>query len=189
MSMMQALIAVALAVAGAVHAAESDPPPQVERARVAAAELRDELKSALGAALSKGGVTGAIEFCATAATRITAEVAERHGVRMGRTALRRRNPGNAPEPWQREMLQSFAAEVAAGAQPASRIAWRVERDGAGQRTRVLLGIGTEAPCLACHGSVLAPDVRAKLAERYPDDQATGFAVGDLRGAIWVEVVD
>ena len=30
-------------------------------------------------------------------------------------------------------------------------------------------------------------VRTAIAERYPDDRATGFDVGDLRGALWVEV--
>jgi hypothetical protein len=32
---------------------------------------------------------------------------------------------------------------------------------------------------------LSPEVRAALAEQYPDDQATGFEVGDLRGAFIV----
>ena len=41
-------------------------------------------------------------------------------------------------------------------------------------------------CLACHGEQIAPDVAARLHELYPDDQATGFAVGDLRGVFWIE---
>ena len=42
-------------------------------------------------------------------------------------------------------------------------------------------------CLACHGSEVSPEVREAIAARYPGDRATGFAVGDLRGALWVEV--
>jgi len=34
---------------------------------------------------------------------------------------------------------------------------------------------------------LAPDLKAKLAELYPNDQATGYAAGDLRGVFWVEL--
>jgi len=30
-------------------------------------------------------------------------------------------------------------------------------------------------------------VKAEVARRYPRDQATGFAAGDLRGFFWVEV--
>ena len=44
-------------------------------------------------------------------------------------------------------------------------------------------------CLTCHGPVEAipPEVRAVLRKRYPSDQATGYSVGDLRGAAWAEV--
>jgi len=34
---------------------------------------------------------------------------------------------------------------------------------------------------------MAPDVNRMLAERYPDDRATGFNDGDLRGAINVKI--
>jgi hypothetical protein len=37
-------------------------------------------------------------------------------------------------------------------------------------------------CLGCHGKNIAPEVQAKLDELYPEDQATGFSEGDLRGA-------
>jgi len=44
-------------------------------------------------------------------------------------------------------------------------------------------------CVVCHGDpAQIPDaVLAALAARYPDDRATGFAEGDLRGWFWVEV--
>lgn len=49
-------------------------------------------------------------------------------------------------------------------------------------------IAIEAPCLACHGPAdgLAPEIRAKLTAAYPQDPATGYALGDLRGALWAE---
>ena len=40
-------------------------------------------------------------------------------------------------------------------------------------------------CLSCHGNVLAPEVANHIEEAYPDDQATGFEIGDLRGVYWV----
>jgi hypothetical protein len=43
-------------------------------------------------------------------------------------------------------------------------------------------IGTTSPCLNCHGSALKPEVAAKVKELYPEDQAVGFASGQLRGA-------
>ena len=58
----------------------------------------------------------------------------------------------------------------------------------GNRTfRYLKAIPTGPLCLKCHGSDLAPDLAAKLAELYPEDKAHGFAVGDLRGAFSVKL--
>ncbi len=44
-------------------------------------------------------------------------------------------------------------------------------------------------CVTCHGptDALAPDVKQVLATRYPGDQATGYALGDLRGIAWAEL--
>jgi hypothetical protein len=58
----------------------------------------------------------------------------------------------------------------------------------GVALRMMRGIVTEPVCLACHGEAVAPDVRETILARYPGDGATGFAVGDLRGALWVEVL-
>jgi hypothetical protein len=43
-------------------------------------------------------------------------------------------------------------------------------------------IPTAKVCLACHGSAITPEVTAALDEAYPQDQARGYAEGDIRGA-------
>ena len=45
-------------------------------------------------------------------------------------------------------------------------------------------------CIICHGpkETMAPEVKRMLTERYPEDRATGFQDGDLRGAISVKIV-
>ena len=44
-------------------------------------------------------------------------------------------------------------------------------------------------CTQCHGNdvEIATATRAAIMDRYPDDQATDFATGDLRGAFTVTV--
>ena len=44
-------------------------------------------------------------------------------------------------------------------------------------------------CLQCHGAPnkLAPGVADALKELYPQDQATGYVVGDLRCAVSVKI--
>ena len=54
------------------------------------------------------------------------------------------------------------------------------------RTGYVEPIVTQPLCLACHGSSLAPEIAERLAADYPDDRATGFEVGDLRGVFWAE---
>ncbi|MOA58455.1 hypothetical protein D3C78_1828600 [compost metagenome] len=43
-------------------------------------------------------------------------------------------------------------------------------------------IPTGEPCLACHGQQIKPELAAVIDQRYPQDQARGFALGELRGA-------
>ena len=60
----------------------------------------------------------------------------------------------------------------------------VESDGKKQ-LRYMKAVPTEGACLACHGTQLSEDVRAGLKEMYPDDRATGYNIGEVRGAIVV----
>jgi integrase len=57
----------------------------------------------------------------------------------------------------------------------------------GGRTGYVEPLATAPMCLACHGESIEPAVAAKLAALYPDDRATGFRAGELRGLAWVEV--
>ena len=52
----------------------------------------------------------------------------------------------------------------------------------GPANRQAIVIAADAPCLACHGSKIAPEVSDKLKALYPKDQATGYKTGDIRGA-------
>ena len=48
--------------------------------------------------------------------------------------------------------------------------------------RYMQAIPTAQMCLNCHGSELSGPVKESLQALYPQDQATGFRAGDLRGA-------
>ena len=71
---------------------------------------------------------------------------------------------------------------------AAQIEFSEEAEENGQRFwRYMKAIPTGEPCLACHGTALAPDVAETLARVYPDDQATGFDLGDIRDAFSIEL--
>ena len=59
----------------------------------------------------------------------------------------------------------------------------------GDRIGVLRPIVQTQTCASCHGTLdeLSPTVRRLIAERYPNDRATGFVEGEIRGWFWVEM--
>lgn len=112
-----------------------------------------------------------------------------HGVRLGRVAApgRNRNPAHAADDWRLETLQAFQQAVDDGAEAGEQVSVARHDLPDGVALRMMRGIATRQGCLACHGGAVEPDVREAIAARYPGDGATGFEVGDLRGALWVEV--
>lgn len=172
--------------ADANRPAAQDP---LERAQAAAQAFSSELRSTLLAAMGEGGPVTAVDVCRQEAPAIAETVMREHGVRLGRVALpgRNRNPAQAAQGWQLKALQDIQQAVDQGAPAAGEI--RIYRDDlpAGVALRLMRGIATEAACTICHGSNIAPEIRDIIARHYPDDGATGFAVGDLRGALWVEL--
>ncbi|HQX24638.1 MAG TPA: DUF3365 domain-containing protein [Pseudomonadota bacterium] len=183
-------LALAATLAGAqspVAAGSGPAEAELARAQAAVSDLGQSLRAALKARLEQGGAVDAVDFCHEQAPAIAAAVSARHGVRVGRTALRHRSPGNAPNDWQLAVLQDFAVQVAAGAPAATLRASLRTGLPDGVALRYAQGIPTEPVCLACHGAAIAAPVAAAIAARYPHDTATGFAEGELRGMFWAEL--
>ncbi|HRN62000.1 MAG TPA: DUF3365 domain-containing protein [Luteimonas sp.] len=181
------------ATAGPAADASTDAAPEtdpaLERARAAAMAFSGQLRERLQGTMAEGGPLAAVEVCHADAPRIAEAVMAEHGLRLGRVAApgRNRNPAQAADDWTLATLETFQQAVDAGAAAGEQVAVLREDLPEGVALRMMRGIATEPGCLACHGSDVAPEVREAIARHYPDDAATGFAVGDLRGALWVEV--
>jgi uncharacterized protein (TIGR01244 family) len=149
---------------------------QLDRAHAAQKAVFESLMTTVSEAVSAKGHAQAIESCSGEAGRLTERAGEAHGVSIGRTALRLRNPNNLAPFWARPAI---AAQVE---QPT----YFARKDG---RFAALLPIVLQKECVACHGPVdqLSNGVPQRLSVLYPDDEATGFVPGDLRGWFWVEV--
>ncbi len=165
------------------------PAPQPVDVSAKSAALADrfqaDLQGQLQAAMKVGGPVGAIGVCQQAAPAIAASLSAESGAEVRRIALKERNPAAAPVGDLRERLEQLAAApLTADGKPAV-VQW-TSGSGAGARAHFMRAIPMkEQPCAACHGTEIAPEVQAKLAELYPADKATGFKPGDLRGAILV----
>lgn len=153
------------------------------RALEAAADLGATLKGRLVGVMQAEGPGAAVEVCSANASGLTVEVGRKHRVKIGRSSLRLRNPDNAGPAWVQEWLAAQGERPAEGVIGLSEI---VVADGA-RMARLIKPMAVGPPCLVCHGLEPSEEVKPLLAARYPTDAAVGYAPGDLRGALWVEV--
>jgi len=190
------LITLCLCPPTLIAAEPADGPEWVGRSRALTMQLGTELKGELTRAIEQGGPVSAIAVCRERAPAIAARLSAESAAKVSRTALRVRNPSNAPDELQRAVLQQFAEQLAAAPAATTTAAggppeavFEIKGPGGIER-RYMRAIPTDAVCLTCHGATLSPDLAAAIQRDYPADAATGFAQGELRGAfsvIWPAV--
>ncbi len=168
-------LAVLLAIALGAGAAQAD-----EAAQARGAELllpfKKELKSALLAGLEQGPVE-AISVCREQAPEI-ADSLMQDGIRLGRSSHRLRNPGNEAPDWVRPVMQEYLDDD--NNRGPSIVALAEDQWGYAEP------IITQPLCLTCHGDAVPPVLAERIEELYPEDRATGFEAGELRGVFWLE---
>lgn len=153
------------------------PSDEQQQAMLAAKDaLFTTLSGRLMEAMQQQGPVGAIVVCQKEAPRMAADVGDSHALKIGRTGVRLRNPNNQPPTWAKSLTESQIdtpqfVKLSSGAAAA------------------LLPIKLQGQCLMCHGpqEQIAPAVQDQLAKLYPDDRATGFREGELRGWFWIEM--
>ena len=166
-------------------ACNADNDPEVAAAKTAIKEFAGALQTELKGAMKAGGPVAAIAVCNTRAMPITTQVAAEHGMQLSRVSLKNRNPRNAANSWQALVLADFEKKRLAG-NDISQLGWTETLDvEGGKEFRFMKAIPTAEICLSCHGSELAPEIIGVLAELYPQDLATAYKEGDIRGAFVV----
>lgn len=152
----------------------------IHKSAAAADLLFQRLSGELESAFTNGGPAAAVAICKNRAPAIAAEIETASGVDIERTALRVRSPANAPDDWEMATMRSFIARREAGEEWAGMFATRI----GGRQLHWMRPIPLGGMCATCHGdpASFTQDTRLALREAYPDDQATGFKPGELRGA-------
>ena len=119
---------------------------------------------------------------------MTTEFSRLQGIQVRRVAMRLRNPVNAPDDFERPWLENAASSTAEN--PIDSYGELIPAtETAAAEYRHIAPIYLKPLCVTCHGSPaqIPTEVQAVLQERYPEDVATGFAIGELRGAISVRI--
>jgi len=144
-------------------------------------QLVGRLKPELKSTLASGGPVNAIQVCPTTAPKITAALSN-HNQQIRRVSLKARNASRAtPDEWEQGVLLKLEEMAANGVAAAELNIGEVQ----GSHYRYLQAQVVEPMCLMCHGKNISKPIADALDRFYPDDQATGYELGEIRGGISV----
>lgn len=140
-----------------------------------------ELSGNLMEQMKAGGPQQAIPFCNEQAMPITNELSEQYQVTIKRTSDKLRNSANQPSERELQIIEQYNNDL----KNKSDLKPIVEVDNENTK-HFYAPIVMQANCLVCHGTVnetVTVKTDSIIKSLYPNDVATGYAEGDLRG-IW-----
>ena len=137
------------------------------------------LSTHLNRALTEGGIPKAIQYCNTATYSLVDSLSNVHNAIIRRTSHKIRNPSNEPSEKELEALQYYESSDETQLQPF------VQKTSNGEVT-YYAPIKIQPLCLNCHGKLgmqLTKENYDIIKKYYPDDNAFGYELGNLRG-VW-----
>ena len=151
----------------------------------ASAALFGELTPKLQAAMKSGGPEKAITVCKEVAQTTTLNASNTFSsLQLTRIALKTRNPENSADAMDQSVLREWESQLAAGTTSPEALVKLKDAQTAVYYKPILIA----DVCLKCHGDPKSfPEELVKqLKQLYPDDQAAGYKLGELRGAFRAE---
>ena len=161
---------------------------QLEGMRATSMEFMKSLKGILIKQIQTKGVLQAVSVCSDTAQVLTNNFGLQKGVFIRRVSLRNRNENNYPDDFEKMVLNKF--ELLKQNNELDDKTEHIETVKEGEYTyvRYLKPILIQAECLNCHGNPndMMTDVKDLIMQKYPQDKAVGYSIGDLRGAVSVK---
>jgi hypothetical protein len=157
----------------------------MEKGQQLAIETQKVLGSNLVKAINEDGPINALVFCNIQAHPLTDSMATALKAHITRVTDQPRNQDNAANEDQLTYISAAKQKLAVGEELRPEIS---VKDG---KVTGYYPIITNQMCMQCHGSEndqITQETLAKINELYPNDKATGYNVGELRG-IWVVEMD
>lgn len=176
-------------LASTAHAQNAGTAKLVDEARNAALGMQKELAGKLMKEIEAKGPEGAIGVCSTLAPNAALEISRSKGWKFSRVSLKPRNALLGPaDAWEQKVLLDFDGRAAKGENPGALEHYEIVDEPAGRQFRYMKALPVAPLCVSCHGPQegLSPSIRERLAKDYPSDRATGYAPGQIRGAITIK---
>jgi protein-disulfide isomerase len=183
------IILSALLALSAAPASAEDLAAYQEESRAIVAPFMQQLMAENKKAVMEGGPGNGIKVCKDIAPVIAGNISRQQGIRLTRVSLKVRNPLlGTPDAWEQKILKEFEARAANGEKTDTMEAAEIVREPNGKSFRYMKAIALQPGCVACHGTPgqIPEAVKARLAEDYPHDQATGYIPGQIRGAVSIK---
>ena len=145
--------------------------------------------NAMQEAVAEKGVAGAVPVCQEQAPQLIKAKRQVTGCDIRRVSLKTRNAERGtPDLWEVRQLADFNIRAANGERIDTLEKSEIVSIDGKPVLRYMKALPVGDVCLKCHGPAesLDPALQAKLKESYPHDQATGYAKGQIRGALTVK---
>lgn len=143
-----------------------------------------QLKTTLKSAIKHGGFEQGINVCKEVADDIALQHSSSTWT-ITRKSIKNRNPNNKPTPWELSQLEKLEQLKTSGIAMNKLALSDVISKGDVNEFKFVKAIPTDKLCLNCHGKQIQPNVKSLLSKLYPNDLATGYSEGDIRGAFVV----
>ena len=140
-------------------------------------------------AVAEKGVAGAIPVCKEQAPALIKAKRQETGWDIRRVSLKTRNAERGtPDLWEVRQLADFNIRAANGEKVETLEKSEIVTVDGKPVFRYMKALPVGVVCLNCHGAAESFDagLKAKLAESYPHDQATGYSLDQVRGALTVK---
>jgi hypothetical protein len=145
-----------------------------------AGATKQTLGKNLQAAIQDGGIENAIGFCNLNAMPLVDSLNRKYGARIRRVSSKVRNPVDRPVGVEQEILEAYEYQWQDSVALDENI--QVINENEYLFTKPIMV--DNALCLYCHGKPsngLTAETEQFIKSKYPDDEATGYEIGDLRG--------
>jgi hypothetical protein len=152
----------------------------LELGNMVSAQAQQTLGKNLQEAIQQGGVQHAISFCNVNAMPIVDSLSKIHDASIRRVSFKTRNPVDQPDEIERALLEAYEFQWKDSI-PLNANVQKIDDERYLFTKPIFVD---NALCLVCHGKPengLLLETDEFIKKEYPDDQATGYEIGDLRG--------
>jgi hypothetical protein len=139
------------------------------------------LASRLKEVVQEEGIAQALKYCNVNAYPIVDSLEDVYHTKVKRASLKTRNPGDTPNKMEGSIIDDYTQEIGNGITP--EVKTILDDENVYYFKPIIISAEL---CLKCHGQIGSDILEENyeiIKELYPDDNATGHKLGDLRG-IW-----